>query len=77
MLFLIEYDRSRGEIISLRTYPDTERDTAGEDRLSIELDLRGTGIEREIVLLEAASKEALMKTHRRYFESLTALAKAS
>ena len=77
MLFLIEYDRPSGQIVSLQTYPDIQRDKAGEARLAIELQLLDQGIEREVVMLEAASEDALRKTHRRYFESLNALAKAS
>ena len=77
MLFLIEYDRRRGLIVSLQTYPDTQREKAGEARLAMELKLRGEGVEREVVILEAASEEALRKTHRRYFETLNTLAKAS
>lgn len=77
MLFLIEYDRRRGQIVTFQTYPDTQREKAGEARLTMELKLRGEGIEREVVMLEAASEEALRKTHRRYFETLNTLAKAS
>jgi len=77
MLFLIEYDRKIGKIASLKTYQDSERDNAGEVRLALELSLRSAGIEREVVMLEAASEEALRKTHRRYFESLANLAKTA
>jgi hypothetical protein len=34
----------------------------------IELDLNKRGVDHEVVLLEAASEEALRRTHRRYFE---------
>ena len=74
MLFLIEYDRRSGRIITFEPYPDSRRREAEEARLSMELRLRGAGIEREVVLLEAASEAALRATHRRYFESLDALA---
>lgn len=77
MLFLIDYDRQRGQIVSFQTYPDSQREKAGEVRLALELKLRGEGIEREIVMLEAASEEALQKTHRRYFENLDTLAKTA
>lgn len=76
MLFLIEYDRKGGKLLSLQTYSDIQLEKAGEARLAMELKLRSEGIEREVVMLEAASEEALRKTHRRYFESLKTLAKA-
>jgi hypothetical protein len=74
MLFLIEYDRRRGQIITFERYPDSRRREAEEARLRMELRLTGAGIEREVVLMEAASEAALRQTHRRYFESLAVLA---
>lgn len=73
MLFLIEYDRSSGEIVTFREFEDSERLKAAEARLEMELKLNRLGTEREVVLLEAASEEALRRTHRRYFENLTEL----
>ena len=70
MIFLIEYNRIEGRIVSLRTFDESERTIAQDARLELELDLNRKGIEREIVLLEASSEEALRNTHRRYFESL-------
>ena len=46
-------------------------------RLDLEIELLRRGQVREVVLLEAASEEALRKTHRRYFEDLATLAAAS
>ncbi|HYR78126.1 MAG TPA: hypothetical protein VEM96_20100 [Pyrinomonadaceae bacterium] len=77
MLFLIEYDRGRGDIVTFRSFPDSEREAAGNSRLELELELSRQGQEREVVLLEAASEEALRLTHRRYFENLSELVKAS
>lgn len=74
MLFLVEYDRARGEIVSFRAFADAHRQEATDTRLELELDLHRRGIEREVVLLEAASEAALRRTHRRYFESLAELA---
>jgi hypothetical protein len=39
----------------------------------MELDLNSQGVEREVVLLEAETEEALRRTHRRYFENLAEL----
>ena len=73
MLFLIEYDRDRGQLVSLKEFDNSERQKADDTRLELELELNRQGIEREVVILEANSKEALRRTHRRYFEDLTEL----
>jgi hypothetical protein len=39
------------------------------------LQLYRAGIQREIVLLQAESEDALRKTHRRYFEDLATLSR--
>jgi hypothetical protein len=73
MLFLIEYDRRKGEVVSLKSFQSGNRAQALEERLQLELSLHQQGIEREIVLLEATNEAAIRKTHRRYFESLDEL----
>jgi hypothetical protein len=73
MIFLIEYYRSQGRIVTFRTFDDAARRDAEDARLQLELELNRLGTEREVVLLEAASEEALRRTHRRYFESLSEL----
>lgn len=73
MLFLIEYDRRRGELVTFETFDDSERRKAEDARLELELKLNRQGVEHEIVILEAATEEAVRRTHRRYFESLTEL----
>ena len=77
MIFLIEYDRSRGEIVSLETFSDSERRMAAGARLELEIRLNRDNVDHEVVLLEADSEEALRRTHRRYFENLTELATPS
>ena len=77
MLFLIEYDRSRGKIVTFQSFGDLEREAAENSRLELELKLSRQGQEREVVLLEAASEDALRLTHRRYFEDLSELVRAS
>ena len=73
MIFLIEYDRNRGRIVTIRKFNDSERQKAEASRLQMELELNRLGTEREVVLLEADSEEALRLTHRRYFENLSEL----
>jgi O-acetylhomoserine/O-acetylserine sulfhydrylase-like pyridoxal-dependent enzyme len=74
MIFLIEYNRACGEIVTFKAYDDSERQKAEDARLELELELNHLGTEREVVILEAATEEALRRTHRRYFESLSELA---
>ena len=77
MLFLVEYDRSLGSVAQITVYDDSEREVAENARLNLELELHRQGIEKEVVLLEAASVDALRVTHRRYFEDLAQLAKST
>ena len=77
MIFLIEYDRARGEIVRFEAFPDSERHVAEDTRLDVEIGLNRDEVDREVVILEAESEEALRKTHRRYFENLAELATPS
>jgi hypothetical protein len=77
MIFLIQYDRKAGRIVTIQRFGDEERTQADGVRLQLELDLMRKHRKDEVVLLEAATEEALRKTHRRYFEDLEALAHAS
>lgn len=77
MLFLVEYDRTQGKIASFRTFDSVDRKEAEECRLELELDLSHRGIDHEVVMLEAASEQALQRTHRRYFEDFPELATLS
>ncbi len=68
MLFLIEYKRSEGRIVTFKTFDDSDRSEAERSRLQIELELNQRQIDHEVVLLDAADEQALRRTHRRYFE---------
>ena len=68
MIFLIEYNRPVGHIVTFKIFAETDRARAEDARLAIELDLHRRKIEHEVVLLEASSEQALRRTHRRYFE---------
>ncbi len=74
MFFLIDYDRSRGELSSIEMFDDSERTAAENKRLKRELSLHRKGVKREIVLLQAASEDALKETHGRYFANIATLA---
>lgn len=73
MLFLLEYDRIEGKLITFKSYGDVERGSAENARLEMELELNRNGVVHEVVLLEAETEEALRRTHRRYFENLSEL----
>ena len=70
MIFLIEYDRSKGELVTIQDFDDSQQQEADNTRLEIELELNRKGVQHEVVLLEAADRNALDKTHRRYFKNL-------
>jgi hypothetical protein len=75
MIFLIDYDRRRGKVVSLKTFEDHQRVEAQSTRLRLELDLNRGGLPRDVVLLEASSEDDLRRTHRRYFEPMRQLLK--
>lgn len=76
MIFLIEYDRGEGRLVRIERFGNSDRKRAEESRLNLELELNLKGIENEVVLLEAATEEAVRRTHRRYFETLHELTRA-
>ena len=73
MIFLIQYDRHQGRLVSMESFRDSERKQAQDLLLTLELELNNNGNENEVVLLEAESEEAVRRTHRRYFEDLSEL----
>jgi hypothetical protein len=75
MLFLIQYDRTRGTIVELREFEESQLKPAQDARLELELRLNRQGIQHEVVLLDAPSKEALRHTHSRYFEDVAEIAR--
>lgn len=70
MIFLLEYDRHTGQLISSQTFDSSMREKASQARLELEILLMTQNISREVVLLEAASEDALRKTHSRYFRGV-------
>lgn len=73
MIFLIEYDRSLGKLVTFKEFTGERRNDAEDERLRLELDLSRRGVAHEVVLLEATSEDVLRRTHRRYFETLAEL----
>lgn len=75
MIFLIEYDRAKGNVIYKKTFKESQQQEAEKSRLELELELNNKGIDHEVVLLEAESEEALLRTHSRYFSDISEIAK--
>lgn len=73
MLFLLQYDRRLGTLVSLQPFDGAARDEAVEARLALELELTTDGEGQEVVLLEAEDEDAMRMTHRRFFEDLSQL----
>jgi hypothetical protein len=74
MIFLIEYDRALGKLVQIKEFSADDFAAAASARLVLELKQMQSKYEHEIVILEAESEQQLRKTHRRYFESISALA---
>jgi hypothetical protein len=73
VIFLLQYDRAKGQLVGLRRFDDEDRAAAETTRFALEL-ANARSETFEVVLLEAISEEALRRTHRRYFETLQELA---
>jgi hypothetical protein len=70
MIYLIEYNRPEGRLVTFKIFAESERSKAQALRLEIELDLNRQKIDHEVVLLQAESQAALRRTHGRYFYNL-------
>jgi hypothetical protein len=70
MLFLIEYNRKQGRMVTFRSFADSEGVTAQDQRLELELELNATDVDHEVVILEAESEAAIRLSHARYFYDL-------
>jgi hypothetical protein len=75
MIFLVEYDRPRGRLVSIREFADSERTQAEDARIELEVSLNRAKTDHEVVLLQAQSQDALRRTHNRYFADLRELIK--
>ena len=69
MIFLIEYDRVRGALVSKSLFLAERRHDAQKARIELEVSLNAAGVDHEVVLLEADDEASLRKTHERYFKS--------
>lgn len=73
---MIEYNQNKGHLVKVEDFNDCDRSKAQGLRLNKEIDLLRKSINHEVVILEADSFEALLKTHSRYFKSCRQIGKA-
>jgi hypothetical protein len=66
--FLLIYDRAAGALREVQEFPDEQRDQALAARFARERQEQSHP-NIEVMLLGAASEEALRKTHSRYFRT--------
>lgn len=71
--FLIVFDRAHGRLLNLRDFSDHRQ--ALVERFRAER-LHRNSPDIEVVVLTAHSREALRRTHARYFQSVSELAAA-
>ena len=67
--FLLVYERSLGEVLEQREYPLIERERAWREREQLVATWIGDP-NIEVVLLNARSRDDLLKTHSRYFKTV-------
>jgi hypothetical protein len=70
--FLLVYDRSVGRLIEEHTYAQDERARALEELFAREMKEKDRP-NIEVVLFSAESRDALKKTHGRYFKTIREL----
>ncbi len=76
-LFVIAYDKSTQSLLTVDRFPVSARARADARRLELESEYRDRLVDVEVSVLEATSKQALLKTHARYFRSAAQLAQGA
>ncbi|MGB4118239.1 MAG: hypothetical protein WBK51_16985 [Polaromonas sp.] len=66
MFYLVHYDRAKSEVLSFKEFPDSQRQQALTKRFELEKNQDHFDSSKEIVLLQAANREELLKTHPKY-----------
>jgi hypothetical protein len=67
--FVLIYDRQERELLDLREFAETDQVAASAFRLAAQRRALNDNLDQEIVLFQAASREALERTHGSYFLS--------
>lgn len=66
MFYLVHYDRAKSKVLSFKEFPDSERQQALTKRFELEKKQNHFDSGKEIVLLQAANRVELHKTHPKY-----------
>lgn len=67
-LFLIEFDRTRRRLVrDPETFDESHRDSAFARRSEVQKAALDQGLDRDVVLVEAASLDDLRRTHGSFF----------
>lgn len=66
MFYLVHYDRVKSKVLSFKEFPDSERQQALTKRSELEKKQSHFDSSKEIVLLQAANRVELHKTHPKY-----------
>ncbi len=67
--FLIVYQRSTGTLLEFKEFPEPDRAKALSEGFAREMHERNNP-DIEVIILGADSREALMRTHGRYFKTI-------
>jgi hypothetical protein len=73
MYFLVDYNRTTGQVATLKQFERADHAEAAKARLHLELSYAKRRVDHEVVILEAADETDLRRTHRRYFEDLSSI----
>lgn len=71
MFYLVHYDRVKSKVLSFDEFADSERQQALAKRFELEKKQNYFDVDQEIVLLQAANREELHKTHPKYGHPIT------
>ncbi len=72
-LFLLVYDQLSGALGDIEVFEDSDSERALARRFALEQEHLGTPA-IEVIVLSAADRESLMRTHSRYFKGVSELA---
>jgi len=67
MLFLIEFDRSKQQLVTYKKFDKSQLLLVQKERINLELKRLKENVMHEIVILEAKDEEFLRKYYSRYF----------
>ncbi len=67
--FVLVYDRRAKRLVALKEFDDGERTQADAFRMEAQRHAFADGLDEEVILFQASSREVLQRTHGSYFLS--------